>query len=73
MDNSVVEIADQAASHFLATVAGNDFLDLVAVNSNHTVELEAATESKVVHHLAAVAFVVFAGAATAELHFLRLP
>ncbi len=28
LGNLVVEIADQAASHFLATVAGNDYVDL---------------------------------------------
>ena len=69
LGNSVVEIADQAASHFLATVAGNEHVNQVAVNSDHTVELEAATES-MVHRLAAVAFVVFVGAATAEAAFL---
>ncbi len=70
--NSVVEIVDQAASQFLATVAGNYFLVLVAVNSDRTVELGAATELKVVHRPVTVAFVVFVGAATAEAAFLEV-
>ncbi len=72
VDSSVVEIADRAASHLLATVAGNEHVNQVAVSLNHTVELGAATESKVVHRLAAVAFVVSVGAATAEAAFLEV-
>ena len=70
--NSVGEIAARLANHYLATVAGNDHVNLVAVHSDHTVELEAATELKVVHRLAAVAFVVFVGAATAEAASLEI-
>ncbi len=69
VDNSVVEIAEQPVGHLQAIVAGNERVNQVAVSLDHIVELEAATESLVVHRLAAVAFVVFVGAASVETAF----
>ena len=71
LDNSVVEIVDQAASHFLATVAGNEHVNQVAVNSDHTVELGAATELKV-RRLAVSHLLYLLARQLLGLHFLRL-
>ena len=65
--NSVVEIAVRLATHSLATVAGNEHVNQIAVERVHIVELWAAIESTVVHLLVPVAFAVSAPVAPVEV------